>query len=154
MPEGEDKTPRTCFFSGFLTCLMSAPNSTILISVASEGNQLVACAVGAATILATTAAYYALSTRAEGCNFPKLRGIQIYHAWNFFQRRFDFLHSNFERNFGKSFSFNVLHHSVVALTGEDARQAFFSDPHLDLNEGYKILMGAVRVSLPNNQAFY
>ena len=128
---------------------MSALNSTVLISVASEDSQLVVGAASAAAILATTAAYYyyAFSSRAKEYNFPKLRGIQIYHAWNFFQRRFDFLHSNFTRNFGKSFSFNVLHHNVVALTGENARQAFYSDPHLNINEGYKILMGAVRVSL-------
>ena len=126
---------------------MSALNSTLLISVASEENQLIAGAASAAAILATTAAYYALTSRAKEYNFPKLRGIQIYHAWNFFQHRFDFLHSNFKRNPGKSFSFNVLHHNVVALTGEDARRAFYSDPHLNFNEGYKILMGAVRVSL-------
>jgi len=126
---------------------MSALNSTLLISVASEENQLIAGAASAAAILATTAAYYALTSRAKEYNFPKLRGIQIYHAWNFFQHRFDFLHSNFKRNPGKSFSFNVLHHNVVALTGEDARRAFYSDPHLNFNEGYKILMGSVRVSL-------
>jgi len=126
---------------------MSALNSTILTSVASEDNQLVAGAASAAAILATTAAYYALSSRAKGYECPKLRGIQLYHAWNFFQRRFDFLHLNFKRNSGKGFSFNVLHHNVVALAGEDARQAFYSDPHLNINEGYKILMGAVRVFL-------
>jgi len=123
---------------------MSVLDSTIL------GNQLVAGVIGAAAILATTSAYYALSPEDVDRGFPKLRGVQLYHAWNFFQRRFDFLHSNFKRNLGKSFSFNVLHHTVVALAGEEARQAFFSNPHLNINEGYKILMGAVRVSLPNN----
>ena len=131
---------------------MSAFNSTILSSVAGEDNRLVAGAVGAAAILATTA-YYTLSSRDEEHDFPKLRGIQLYHAWNFFQRRYDFLHSNFKRNLGKSFSFNVLHHNIVALTGEDARQAFYSHPQLDFTEGYKILMGAVRVS-PGNQTSY
>jgi len=124
---------------------MSALNSTILSSIAGEDNQLVAGVIGAAAILATTVAYYALSSKDEEDEFPKLRGLQIYHAWNFFQRRFDFLQSNFSRNLGRSFSFKVLHHTVVALAGEDARQAFFSDPHLGFNEGYMILMGAVRV---------
>jgi sterol 14-demethylase len=55
---------------------------------------------------------------------------------------------NFKRNLGKSFSFKVLHHTIVALTGEDARRAFFSSPRLSFDEGYKILKGAVRVSLP------
>jgi len=84
----------------------------------------------------------------KGREFPKLRGIQLYHAWNFFRRRYDFLHSNFEQNLGKSFSFNVLHHNIVALTGDDARQFFYSNPHLIFSEGYKNLTGAVRVYSP------
>ena len=130
---------------------MSVLNSTLLSSVAGKDNRLVASAVGAATILATTAAYYGLSSKDEEHDFPKLRGIQLYHAWNFFQRRFDFLQSNLERNFGKSFSFNVLHHTVVVLAGEDGRRAFFSNPHFNFNEGYRILMGAVSVSPVTNR---
>ena len=126
---------------------MSALNSTVLNSVAGKDNQLAAGVVGAAAILAATTVYYTLSSKGEDRDFPKLQGIQLYHAWNFFQRRYDFLQSNFKRIPGKSFSFNVLHHKVVALAGEDARQAFFSNPHLNQREGYKILMGAVRVPL-------
>ena len=134
---------------------MSAFNSTVLSSVTNEDNLLVAGAVGAAAIVATTAAYYALGSKDEEHGFPRLRGIQLYHAWNFFQRRYDFLHSNFRQNFGKSFSFNVLHHNIVALIGEEGREAFYSNPHLDFNEGYKLLMGAVRVSpTPRNRAFH
>ena len=118
-----------------------------LNSTVSSETQLVAGAVGAVAILVTTAVYYATSSKDKGRDFPKLRGVQLYHAWNFFQRRYNFLQSNFERNLGKSFSFNVLHHNVVALAGEDARQAFFSNPHLSFYEGYKILLGAVRISL-------
>ena len=116
-------------------------------TVPGRSDRLIAGAVGVAAILATAAAYYAVSSEDEDHEFPKLRGIQLYHAWNFFQRRYDFLHSNFKRNFGRSFSFNVLHHKVIALTGEDARQAFLSNPHFDAPEGFKILMGAVRISL-------
>jgi len=126
---------------------MSALNS-ILNSVVGEDNQLVAGAVGVAAVLVITAVYHALGSKDKENEFPKLRGIQLYHAWSFFQRRYDFLHSNFERNLGKSFSFNVLHHNVIALAGEDARQAFYSNPHLNFSDGYKILMGAVRISLP------
>lgn len=127
---------------------MSALNSTFLNSVTGEDNQLLAGAVGAAAILATSAVYYALSSKDKEHDFPKLRGIQLYHAWNFFRRRYDFLQSNFDRNLGRSFSFNVLHHTVLALSGEDARQAFYATQHLDFSEGYKILMGAVRFSFP------
>jgi hypothetical protein len=124
---------------------MSALNSTILYSIAGEENQLVASVVCGAAIVAAVAVYYALSPSNVEHEFPKLRGIQLYHAWKFFGRRYDFLRSNFERNPGKSFSFNVLHHKVIALAGEDARHAFFSDSHLDFSEGYAILMGAVRI---------
>jgi len=122
---------------------MFAFDSTVL------SDRLVSGTVGAAAILATTAAYYTLNFKDEEHDFPKLRGIQLYHAWNFFQRRYDFLHSNFKRNSGRSFSFNVLHHNVIALTGEDARQAFLSNPHFDAPEGFKILVGAVRLSFPH-----
>lgn len=124
---------------------MSTLNSIALTFVPGGDNQFV---VGVALVLAITGVYYALSSKYMGHDFPKLRGIQFYHAWNFFQRRYDFLRSNFKQNLGKSFSFNVLHHTIVALTGEDARQAFFSDPHLNFPEGYKILVGSVRASLP------
>ena len=125
---------------------MSALNSTILTFVVGEDRQLVAGAVGAAAVLATTAIYYALGPKHKEHDFPKLRGIQLYHAWKFFRQRYDFLQTNLKRNLGKSFSFNVLHHNVVALGGESARQAFFSNPHFSISEGYKIFMGAARVS--------
>ena len=123
---------------------MSVLDSTILTFIAGDHNQLVTGTVGAATILAITAAYFALSSK--GADFPKLRGIQLYHAWNFFRRRHDFFHSNLEQNPGKGFSFNVLHHNIVALTGEDARQVFFSNARLNFSEGYRIFWGTVRVS--------
>jgi len=126
---------------------MSALNSTVLNSVVGEDNQLVAVAVGVAAVLGATAAYRALGFDDKEHEFPKLRGIQLYHAWNFYQRRHDFLRLNFKRNLGKSFSFNVLQHKVIALAGEDARKVFLSSPHLSFSEGYRILLGAVRISL-------
>jgi len=130
---------------------MSALNSTLLSAIAGEDNQLAAGAIGAAAILVITAAYFALGSKDSEDEFPKLGGIQIYHAWNFFTKRFDFLQTNFKRNLGKSFSFKVLHHTVVALAGDEGRQAFFSDPHLGFNEGYMILLGAVRLSFSRLQ---
>ena len=122
-------------------------NPTVLNFIGVEDNPIVAGAVGVAAVLATTAAYYALSSKDKDHDFPRLRGIQLYHAWNFFQRRHDFLQSNFKRNLGRSFSFNVLHHNIVAVVGEDARRIFFSHPDFDLDEGYRILGGAVNISL-------
>ena len=37
-------------------------------------------------------------------------------------------------------------HVVVAWTGGDLGHTFYSDRHLNVNEGYKILPGALRVS--------
>ena len=131
----------------FLTHPMFALNSTVLTSVAAgEDSQLFAGAVGAAAILVTSAAYYTLRSKDREHDFPKLPGIQLYHAWKFFQQRYDFFQANLKQNLGKSFSFNVLHHNVIALSGEDARRVFFSNPHFDINGGYSILMGVVRVS--------
>ena len=126
---------------------MSALNSTIANSVAVGDNRLVVGVISTAAILAIAAVYYTLSSKDRGREFPRLRGIQLYHAWNFFRRRHDFLYSNFERNSGKSFSFSILHHNVIALAGDDARRVFYSNPHLSVSEGYKILTGAVSVSL-------
>jgi hypothetical protein len=127
---------------------MFALKSTVLTSVATgEDSQLFAGAIGAAAILVITAVYYALRSKDKEHDFPKLPGIQLFHAWRFFQQRHDFLQSNSKQNLGQSFSFNVLHHNIVALGGEDARRDFFSNPHLNLIEGYKVLMGAVRASL-------
>ena len=135
---------------------MSILNPTTPYSITGEQNQLVAGVVSVVAILAATVVYYALRPKADEVEheFPKLRGIQLYHAWSFFERRYDFLHSNFERNPGKSFSFDILHHKVIALTGNDARHEFYSNPHLDLTEGYKILLGAVRLSPMQQQTVH
>ena len=132
--------------------LMSALGS--LNSVVVGDNQLVFGVVGAGVILAVTAAYYHLGSKDDERGFPKLHGIQLDHAWNFFRRRYNFLHSNFEQNRGKSFSFNVLNHTVVALNGDDARRIFYSNSHLNLGRGYGILLGTVGISLPPVAAFH
>lgn len=124
---------------------MSAFNSTLLHSVVSEDNQLYASVAGVATVLATTAVIYAFGSKGKEGEFPRLSGLQPYHAWNFFQRRYDFLMTGYRKNAGQSFYFKVLSNKIIALSGEDARQIFFSNPHLSVDEGYKILMGAVRV---------
>ncbi|KAG6918625.1 hypothetical protein DXG01_013036 [Tephrocybe rancida] len=70
-----------------------------------------------------------------------LHGPPIYHTWLFFKKRYDFIWGNFRRNGRKMFRFRVLHHSVVALTGEEARKIFFSDQSMRLGEGYRLLVG-------------
>ena len=126
---------------------MSALNSTILNFVASEDNQLAAATFGGAALLAATFVYYCLGSKDGDRAFPKLPGIQLFHAWNFFQQRHDFLEASFNQNSGRGFSFHVLRHKVVALTGEDARRVFYSDARMDIAEGGKLLMGVVGVTL-------
>ena len=130
---------------------MSLLNSTILNTVAGENDRLIAGAVGMAIIFATTAACYVLSPKEKAHEFPKLRGIQLYHAWNFYRARYDFLQSNFKRNLGKSFSFNILHHSFLALSGEDARRIIYSK-NFHVSEGVMILLGGVCVPPAQQQA--
>ena len=130
---------------------MSTLVPTVLHPFTSGDNHLAAGAVGIAAALAATAVYCALGSKNREDEFPKLPGIQLYHAWNFFRWRYDFLQSNYERNPGKSFSFDVVHHKFIALTGEEARRIVFSDPHLDIMQGFKLFTGSVRVSILHRQ---
>ena len=125
---------------------MAALGTLILRYVAGEENELLPAVVGAASILAVTGVYYVLSSKNRMHEFPNLRGIQLHHAWSFYRRRYDFIQSSLERNLGKSFAFNTFYYKIIALTGEDARRAFFSYPDLNIGEGHKILVGAVGVS--------
>jgi hypothetical protein len=61
----------------------------------------------------------------------------------FFRRRFDFLNWGFEVTGQPAFQFDLLRNNVVVVSGESARQAFFSAKGLDLTEGFKILSGAL-----------
>lgn len=126
--------------------LMSALNSSTLHFVSGEDNQLVVGAVGVATILAAVVVYFNFSFKGKEHEFPKLPGVQLYHAWESFQQRYDFLQLNLKR-YLEDFSFNVLNRNVIALTGADARQTFFSNPHFNIEEGYRILVGVVCISL-------
>ena len=131
---------------------MSALNSTILQSLSDKDSQLIAGAVGLAAALAAAAVYYTFGFKARH-DFPKLPGVQLYHAWNFFRARYDFLTFNVKLNRG-GFSFNILHHNMVVLTGDEARQMFLSNPHLSMSQGYMILLGIVSVSSWGNQGTY
>ena len=126
---------------------MSTINSTILHFVVSEDNQLFTAAFALTVLFATAAVYSSFSSKDGERGFPKLPGIQLYHALNFYNQRYGFVQSNFERNPGQSFSFDLAHHKVIALTGEDSRRAFYSDPGFDLTEGFKLLAGGVRIAL-------
>ncbi|GBE78810.1 hypothetical protein SCP_0200070 [Sparassis crispa] len=64
---------------------------------------------------------------------------RIIHS--FIAPKYEFLNSNFRRTGEKLFKFRVLQHTVVALSGEEARKVFFNDKRLNFNEGYRLFLG-------------
>jgi len=79
----------------------------------------------------------------------------------FFQRRFEFLNDGFRKTGQSLFQFNMLRarppfasvrvqlltssqETVIVVSGETGRKAFFSNRAFDLTEGFKVLSGAVR----------
>ncbi|KAF5389632.1 hypothetical protein D9757_004170 [Collybiopsis confluens] len=61
----------------------------------------------------------------------------------FFRRRFDFLNWGFQVTGQSAFQFDLLRNNVIVVSGESARETFFSAKGLDLTEGFKILSGAI-----------
>ncbi|KAF8069204.1 cytochrome P450 [Lyophyllum atratum] len=99
-----------------------------------------ATAVGAGILVAV--AYPALFSSQKSTDIQELGGLSILTAWPFFSKRFDFLRENFKKTGQNLFSFKILHHTVTAMKGEEARKAFFDNKSMNFTEGYKILMGA------------
>ncbi|KDR74057.1 hypothetical protein GALMADRAFT_141795 [Galerina marginata CBS 339.88] len=86
--------------------------------------------------------YRSLSTTSKRSTVRQIGGLQIFNAWTFFSKRYDFLWSNFRASSDPHFKFQVLQHQIVALRGEEARKVFFDTKNLDFLEGYKLFMGA------------
>jgi sterol 14-demethylase len=98
----------------------------------------------------------------DGVDSPtSLPGSSLFSVYPFFRRRYDFLNWGFHATGQSIFRFNLLRvsiitslflspltnplqNTVVVVSGESARQAFFTAKGLDLTEGFKILSGAVR----------
>ncbi|PPQ75528.1 hypothetical protein CVT24_013234 [Panaeolus cyanescens] len=72
-----------------------------------------------------------------------LGGFSVMTAWSFFTKRYDFVRNHFKSTSGGPFKFNVLHHRVFAVAGEKAREAFLNHRHIDMSEGYRILLGGI-----------
>ncbi|PPQ80554.1 hypothetical protein CVT25_001588 [Psilocybe cyanescens] len=87
----------------------------------------------------------------EGVDAPKyLPGYSIFHIIPFFRKRHDFLNWGFHIAGQNIFQFMLLRvysnlalNTVVVVSGETARQTFFTAKGLDLTEGFKILSGAI-----------
>lgn len=61
----------------------------------------------------------------------------------FFRRRFDFLNWGFHATGQSVFQFHLLRNQVIVVSGERARETFFAARGLDLEQGFKILSGAL-----------
>lgn len=99
----------------------------------------------------------------ESVDAPKfLPGYSLFHITPFFRKRYDFLNWGFHATGQNTFQFNLLRvcpyyfipinfklhflslqNKVIVVSGESARQTFFTAKGLDLTEGFKILSGAV-----------
>ena len=108
----------------------------------------------------------------EGVDAPKsLPGYSLFHIIPFFRKRYDFLNWGFhvtgqnifqlkllqvrpyyfiseQQPLVNIFVFFSLQNTVIVVSGESARQVFFTAKGLDLTEGFKILSGAVSIVLP------
>jgi hypothetical protein len=94
-----------------------------------------------------------------------LPGSHLLAITPFFRRRFEFLNDGFRKTGQSLFQFNMLRVSVIVanlpqrpltmmmqetvivVSGESARKSFFANKHFDLTEGFKVLSGAVSISL-------
>ncbi|KAJ7465106.1 cytochrome P450 [Mycena latifolia] len=94
-----------------------------------------------ALCLSTLFTYYARARKSAKTNITELGGFSLLAAWPFFAKRNDFLWSNFKKIGQNMFRFRLLQYHVVVMHGDDARKAFFNDKGLNLNEGYRLLMG-------------
>jgi sterol 14-demethylase len=92
-------------------------------------------------LVATWFLYRYLTLRIENDGIRKLGGFPIFTAWSFFSKRYDFIRANFERDPSPHFKFNVLHHTVIALRGEESRKAYYDNKGLSISEGFKVFRG-------------
>ncbi|KAF8814788.1 cytochrome P450 [Phlegmacium glaucopus] len=84
------------------------------------------------------------TSASQGVDAPKsLPGYSIFHITPFFRKRYDFLNWGFHATGQNIFQLNLLRNTVVVVSGESARQTFFTAKGLDLTEGFKILSGAI-----------
>ncbi|KAF7968863.1 hypothetical protein HWV62_29186 [Athelia sp. TMB] len=105
----------------------------------------------AAGLLIVTLSTYRLQSTVQHdkSGIYELGGWSRFTAWPFFSRRYDFLHSNWEKTGQELFQFRVLQHTVVAVSGEAGRKVFHDDKHLDFTQGYQILLGG-----PENMTWF
>ncbi|KAI0318511.1 cytochrome P450 [Amylostereum chailletii] len=72
-----------------------------------------------------------------------LPGFFAFNLTTFFHRRFDFLISGFHVTGRNAFQFRLLRNHVIVVSGEQGRRDFFNARSLDLQEGFRVLSGAL-----------
>ncbi|KAG6907956.1 hypothetical protein DXG01_006744 [Tephrocybe rancida] len=121
------------------SAILSAPSSSLELASRFSSAALYA-ALAVATI--TAVAIQSLFRRPPSGKIHDLGVFSLLSAWAFFAKRHDFIRANFKKVGTKMFRFRVLSHSVVALSGDVARKAFFTEPGLELRDGYALAVGA------------
>ncbi|EIM89162.1 cytochrome P450 [Stereum hirsutum FP-91666 SS1] len=72
-----------------------------------------------------------------------LPGLRIFSILPFFGQRHDFLSHGFRVTGQNVFQFNLLRNPVLVVSGEKGRRDFFNAKGLDLQEGFRVLSGAL-----------
>ncbi|TFK34453.1 cytochrome P450 [Crucibulum laeve] len=112
--------------------------STAFLSAGFATQFTVAVIVFLAIILTTSA------FQKDGVDAPaSLPGNSLLAITPFFRRRYDFLNWGFHATGQSIFQFQLLRNTVIVVSGESAREKFFTAKGLDLTEGFKILSGAI-----------
>ncbi|KIP12131.1 hypothetical protein PHLGIDRAFT_62450 [Phlebiopsis gigantea 11061_1 CR5-6] len=76
-------------------------------------------------------------------NGPPLLPLSILETvWPFFSERHSFIAQGFQFA-GSIFRFKLLRDTVIVVSGERARTEFLTSKYLDINEGFKVLSGAI-----------
>ncbi|KAF5369081.1 hypothetical protein D9758_002903 [Tetrapyrgos nigripes] len=84
------------------------------------------------------------SLQKDGVDTPAhLPTYSLFAVSPFFRRRFDFLNWGFQVTGHPIFQFSLLRDTVIVVSGDTGRQAFFSAKGFDLTEGFKMLSGAI-----------
>ncbi|KAI0035483.1 cytochrome P450 [Vararia minispora EC-137] len=97
--------------------------------------------VGTAAVLYLV--YRHLSDRDAVEGIATLPGFFIFNVIPFFRTRYDFLNWGFHVTGHSVFQFRLLRNHVIVISGEQARGDFLNAKGLDLQEGFRVLSGAL-----------
>jgi sterol 14-demethylase len=106
---------------------------------------------GLAAIAASAYVFLRSSSFIDGSGIVSLGGTSSIAAWEFFSKRHDFIFNGLKKTGQKLYQFQFLQHTVVVISGEEARKVFHDDKWLDITQGYQILSGGVSGSSRSSQ---